>query len=126
EFVGAYDNLPGGSIDVQEGELALSNGGEQESTTLTVADGALLSLEGTPSHGLTGTITGTGEGTARFTSGRIDTRGTGASLDMAEGLFEWTGGTIVSAEARPLVNLGEMTLTGTADKGNGGHIRNEA
>jgi len=130
-------------IEVQSGrlELAPSYGFSSfEGADFTVAAGAVLDLTGGTGLGDSstryiedGTFTGSGDGTVLLESGIItlsfDPDGTATTdrvvFDFPEGLFQWTGGSIVPVSGGPVLrNDGTITLAGSEAKELGGTLEN--
>ncbi|MCG8605773.1 hypothetical protein MJD09_12350, partial [bacterium] len=80
----------GGTIDVQEGSVALSGGGNSQDGMINVAPAATLDLRG-QFHNFSGTYTGITDGRVLlFTT--IDPAG--ATFNFQQGGFNWYGGTL--------------------------------
>lgn len=113
-------NNQGGTVEVDSGTLQLpiqmgggvSSGGTFKATAPT----AVLDLG--DGQDFTGTYTGSGSGTVRFSQGSLYTNNmTGATFNFPGSLFEWTGGGIGSYQGGHLfTNAGTMNLSGTNDK----------
>ena len=109
----------GGTVEVDSGTLQLpTNTGSSTSTggTFNVAAGALLDLGG-GGH-FTGTYTGGGGGTVRFSAGSFYTDNkTGATLNFPGNTFQWTGGVFGGGQSGHIViNDGTINLSGDGDK----------
>jgi hypothetical protein len=95
-----------GSIQVDVGRLILANNGSSSGATVTVSSGATLDLTGAASPTWTGRLRGLGGGRVELNNGQIIA--SGLILDMAPGLFQWTGGTLNGTAT----NKNEINLMG--------------
>ena len=126
-FTSAF-SLLGGTVEVDSGTLQLptNTGGNSTSTggAFNVAAGALLDLGG-GGH-FTGTYTGSGAGTVRFSAGSFYTDNvTGATLNFPGGMFQWTGGVFGGGQSGHIVvNDGTINLSGDGDKATYANITN--
>lgn len=121
---GGFRNI-GGTLNVESGTLCLQLVGETTGLAPHINDGAAITLENrfgdTGGGRLIGSYSGTGGGQVRFESGLL--RISGATFDFPEGMFRWTGGTLVTGIAT-LTNYGSMTFDGPEAKTLGGTIDN--
>jgi hypothetical protein len=88
------------AIVVNTGTLALGTaGGTNTGGTFTVAAGAALDLTGGQSVSYSGTFTGSGAGQVQLNGGTLNAAGGsgGVTFNFPTGLFNWTGGTINTA-----------------------------
>jgi protocatechuate 3,4-dioxygenase beta subunit len=109
-------NNQGGTIDVQSGTLAFAVGGTSTGGTFQVAQGATLRLDGGDGSigTLTGTYTGSGQGTISLDNHTVTIGSAGATFDFPPGLFDWTGGGFnFAAAGTTLSNTGAITIDGT-------------
>ncbi len=103
----------GGTIQVAQGTLHLTQGGTYTAGTYTAAEGAVLAFN-SGTHTISGTLSGTPAGTVAFRGTTLAAGADGATLAFGGTGFEWQGHTLTAASAQPLTNTGLMTLTGTA------------
>lgn len=112
--IGLPFNNVGGTIDVQTGTLML-NSGTSTGGTYNAAAGGLLDITGGggAQQNISGTFTGSGAGTVRFSGGTLNILAGGATFDFPGNLFQWTGGTLnAGAVGLTLTNAGTLTLAG--------------
>jgi hypothetical protein len=106
-----YANLPfqnlGGAIEVDSGTLVLNGGGSSSNGAWNVLQGAVLDLTGGAAPTWGGQITGSGSGQAQLNSGILN--GNHLNLNLPDGLFQWTGGTLQGN----VTNSGVLTVSGT-------------
>lgn len=128
----SFDNI-GGTIEVDSGTLALgsglvSDGGPGDGGNFVVAAGATLELnDGTSNALYNGTYTGSGGGTVLLSGGGLNAVRfhAGTTFDLPPGMFQWTGGTIVTNSGAPFINTGAITITGAVGTYNyGGQFTN--
>lgn len=113
------DNI-GGTIDVESGTLALghglvTDGGPGDGGQFIVAPGATLELSDETNTALyNGTYTASGGGTILLSAGAIEAVRfyNGATFNFPGAMFQWSGGTINSGNGQPLINAGNVTVTG--------------
>jgi hypothetical protein len=106
-----FNNL-GGTVDVQSGVLALTDGGSSSNGTFNASLGATLDLV-SPNQTLTfaGLFTGSGAGTVTLANGTLQAVGAGVTFNFPGTLFQWAGGTIYSTPNVPFTNAGAMTIS---------------
>ena len=103
----SFDNL-NGSIEVDSGTLRLATAGTSSSGTFIVASGAVLDLTGGNGSTWSGLVTGSGAGTVSLSNGQITTSPS-LTLNLPDGLFQWTGGTLWGTT----INSGVVTVAGS-------------
>jgi hypothetical protein len=101
-----FNNL-NGVIEVDSGTLSLASGGTSSSGTFIVASGAVLDLTGGNGSTWSGLVTGSGAGTVSLSNGQITTSPS-LTLNLPDGLFQWTGGTLWGTT----INSGVVTVAG--------------
>ncbi|TWU48571.1 hypothetical protein Poly51_44710 [Rubripirellula tenax] len=107
----------GSTLAASGGRFLLERGGQFASSTIDVDAGGVVEFNGTAGNSeidlLAGTtLTGTGDGRIEFTGGRIESVGSDAVIDFADGLFRWIGGTFF----RDITSTGQVTIEGTGAK----------
>jgi hypothetical protein len=102
-----FNNL-GGVVDVQSGTLTLANNGSSSNGTFTVAAGAVLDLTGGQSPTWAGLMDGRGAGTVLVNSGTFNAN-PGVELNFTNGMFQWTGGSLVGLAT----NLNVISISGS-------------
>jgi hypothetical protein len=102
-----YFNNLNGVIEVDSGTLSLASGGTSSSGTFIVASGAVLDLTGGNGSTWSGLVSGSGAGTVSLSSGQITTSPS-LTLNLPDGLFQWTGGTLWGTT----INSGVVTVAG--------------
>jgi hypothetical protein len=117
-FSVSLNNAPDGIVNVQTGILALGGNVYTDTSTggiFNVSPGAVFDLGGLGTHNWTGTYTGSGGGTVLLGgSGRLAIGSDGATFNLPQGMFQWTGGTIdATAGALTNVQTGYITLGGS-------------
>jgi hypothetical protein len=101
-------NNLGGTIQVDEGTLSLSEGGSSSNGNFIVAGGATLDLTGGGNPRWSGVMTGGGKGQAVLRSGTIDPN-PALTLAFTNNLFLWSGGTFY---AGAVTNAGIVIIGG--------------
>jgi hypothetical protein len=111
-------NNAGGTVEVQTGNLFLPSGSSTDGTYNAVSPGSLLDLVGSfGTRDVGGTLTGSGAGTVRLSTGTLDVLATGATINFPGSLFQWTGGTISGGgPGATLTNSGTLTLATASEK----------
>jgi len=113
-----FHNLPGGIIDVAQGQLSLNTDGTWEGASFSIAAGATLSMNaGTKLW--TGTFTGSGAGNLLLSGGsqgasaggRVNIGAAGATVNFPTGLFEFSANATIGGEG-VLTNLGSIRTAG--------------
>ena len=89
--IGLDFNNQSGAIEVDTGTLSLANNGASSNGTFTVSAGAALDLTGGWSPTWAGVINGSGAGQVQLSGGVINID-TSLTLNLPDGLFQWTGG----------------------------------
>ena len=108
-------NNQNGTIEVDSGMLSLSGGGSSSSGVFTVAAGAVLDLTGGSSPTWAGLVTGSGAGQMQLSGGvvKIDTS---LTLNLPDGLFQWTGGwlqgTVINSNVVTIAGANGVALAG--------------
>jgi hypothetical protein len=102
-----FDNL-NGTIEVDSGTLSLAGSGVSSNGTFIVASGAVLDLTSVNDPYWAGLVTGSGAGTVSLRSGTLHTSPS-LTLNMPDGLFQWTGGTLSGAT----INSNVITVAGS-------------
>ncbi len=100
-------NNEGGTIEVDSGTLVLSGGGGGSNGILNISAGAVLDWTGGATPTWAGQITGGGAGQVQLNSGVLN--GQNLAMNLPDGLFQWTGGTLAGS----LTNSGVITVSGT-------------
>ena len=106
----------GGTIVAQSGSLDLDYASYAGTSTLTVAQGALIDLGFTQGGGvagdgmITGTLIGSGAGTVQL-SQSVTVGSAGATLDFPGTHLQWTGGIITVSPGGTLTNQAGTTVT---------------
>jgi RHS repeat-associated protein len=95
--------------------VALAGGRYTGSTTLNVSQGANIDITDGGSISYSGTLRGSGGGTAEFRAGGLNIGLGGLTLNFPGNMFQWTGGSI-SSGLGDLTNLGVINLGGSSDK----------
>jgi hypothetical protein len=114
---GLVFNNQGGTVEVQTGNLFLPGGTSTDGTYNAVSPGSLLDLTSGGTRDIGGTLTGSGAGTVRFSTGDLDVLATGATISFPGSLFQWTGGTISGGgPGATLTNSDTLTLSTATDK----------
>ena len=116
-------NNQGGTVEVDSGTLQMpipnntfNNGSTSTGGTFNVAAGALFDLgDGAV---FTGTYTGGGGGTVRFSQGVLYTSSsTAATFNFPGAMFQWTGGLIGAGQRGHLfTNAGTLNISGDSNK----------
>jgi hypothetical protein len=101
-------NNQGGAVDVDSGTLRLGGSGTSSNGTFTVATGATLDWTGGSSPTWAGVVGGSGAGIVSLNSGTVSANPS-LTLNLSDGLFQWTGGTIGGTTT----NVGTITVAGT-------------
>ena len=116
------NNLAGGLLDVQDGIVTFTGGGFGGGGNITVESPGILDLTGGALPIYSGNYVATGNGTIRIKDGLLTANG--ATFNFAQGMFQWSGGTI---QGSGLTNLGYMNLANTDANTNqllGGNLYN--
>ena len=102
----AFNNL-GGLVDVESGTLTLANNGSSSGGAFIAAANAVLDITGGGSPTWSGLMNGQGAGAVLLASGTLNAN-PGVALNFTNGLFQWTGGSLVGVTT----NLGTMMFSG--------------
>jgi RHS repeat-associated protein len=105
-------DLESGTLDVETGTVILNGSVTSTGGQVSVSQGATLDLTGGQNVIYTGDLTGAGNGTISLNAGELIVGSTGATLDFAPGLMQWSGGAI-NLDESTLTNLGDITVTTT-------------
>jgi hypothetical protein len=110
-----YFNNLNGVIEVDSGTLSLATGGTSTSGAFIVASGALLDLTGGNDPYWSGLVNGSGAGTVSLSSGTLHASPS-LTLNLPDGLFQWTGGTLsgttINANVITVAGSGSVNMNG--------------
>jgi hypothetical protein len=110
-----YFNNLNGVIEVDSGTLSLATAGISSSGTFIVASGALLDLTGGNDPYWSGLVNGSGAGTVSLSSGTLHASPS-LTLNLPDGLFQWTGGTLsgttINANVITVAGSGSVNING--------------
>ncbi len=121
--INAAFNNQNAPIDVQGGTLKFTGGGTSTGATFTLSQGGAAVLDGFGT--LTGTYTGSGQGTVGLDGGGLTIGNAGATFNFPAGLFQWTGGQIAGQTTQAvLANPAALTLAGSGQKTLNGVVLN--
>jgi hypothetical protein len=113
-------NNLGGTVQVDSGTLCLQSAGTSSNGAFIVAAGATLDLTGGNSPTWFGTISGSGGGIVSLNSGGLRAWPQHLTLNLPDGLFQWTGGTFSDL----ITNLNTITTAGTGTVNENGVLYN--
>jgi hypothetical protein len=119
-------NVLGGTVDVQNGTLALTGGGTSSNGTFTVSAGATLDLIGASQTPVfSGAFTGSGAGMVLLGRGSLQPGLSGVVFNVPGSLLQWTGGQIAGGyNANFFTNAGTLTISGSGGVGLAGLFNN--
>jgi hypothetical protein len=105
----------GGVIGANSGTLALpgNNSSYTDGAFNAASNATLVLIPTNNSASFAGTLSGSGEGAVLLSAGTLNPSADGVDFDLAEPLFQWTGGTI--AGTGPITNSGALALSGASD-----------
>ncbi|WP_243655779.1 RHS repeat-associated core domain-containing protein [Roseateles saccharophilus] len=119
----------GGTVDVETGTLTFDRG-TVTGGSLKVAAGAILDLadssdtSGNVGVTYSGHFTGSGTGTVALAGNVLFAGSAGASFNLPDGMFQWSGG-VINGGTAGFDNQGSLSLVGSSTKAIGGLIIND-